>query len=173
MLRPILAALILVALSGAAAQADDARPSTDSALAGTWKLTWNFSGAAFSMGGHYVQAYSDGHVHWSDSTRDPHARFDPTAMGVTRCEDTVQIQGADFDAMRDAARAIYELQLPDGSSGINTAFLELTVTRGGRDYVAGMLHYIPTLENLDPRLKRLNAVFARYGCGLSAPSRST
>ena len=173
MLRPILAALILVSLSGAAAQADDARPSTDSALAGTWKLTWMITSAPSMLGGHNVQAYSDGHLHWSDSTRDSRAQFDPMTMGKARCEGTVQIQGADFDAVRDAARAIYELQLPDGRSGMNTAVLQLTLTRGGRDYGAGMLRYIPTLENLDPRLKRLSAMFARYACGSSAPSRPT
>jgi hypothetical protein len=171
MLRRILAALILVSLSGAAAQADG-RPSTDSALAGTWKLTWMITSAPSMLGGHDVQAYSDGHLHWSDSTRD-WTQFDPMTMGKARCEGTVQIQGADFDAVREAARAMYELQLPDGRSGMNTAVLQLTLTRGGRDYGAGMLRYIPTLENLDPRLKRLSAMFARYACGSSAPSRPT
>ena len=117
MLRPILAALILFSLSGAAAQADDARPSADAALAGTWKLTWNISASTFSNGGHYVQVYSDGHVHWSDSTRAPGARFDPMAMSTARCEDTGQIEGADFDALRGVVSAVFARYACGSSAG--------------------------------------------------------
>ena len=71
--------------------------------------------------------------------------------------------------MRDVARAIYDLQLQDRSFGGNSAFLELTITRDGRDYIAGIVHYPPQLENLDPRLKKAQAIFGRYACPSSSP----
>lgn len=172
MIRTLGAVLALFVFGVAPALADDARGTADAALAGTWKLTYSITGAGFaSMGGHYVQVYSDGHVHWTDTTRDPRAKFDPTQIATARCEDTVQIEGADLASVRETVRAMYDLQLADAASGFNSAYLQVTITRGGRDYVASVVHYVPSLENLDPRLKRLNTIVGRYACGATPAPR--
>ena len=171
MIRRLFATLALVALLPAAAAADDPRGNADTALAGQWKLTYNLSVfGGLTTGGHYVQVYSDRRLHWTDSTRDIRSRTNPADFNNPRCEDSTELTAADFAAMRDVGRAIYDLQLPDRGTGVNTAFLELTVTRGGRDYIAGIVHYVPTLENLDPRLQRAQAVFARFACPAATPT---
>ncbi|HEV3087715.1 MAG TPA: hypothetical protein VGX96_10870 [Candidatus Elarobacter sp.] len=168
MIRRLLAALAVAAFVPASATAQTAVPATrgsaDAVLAGTWKITWNLTTFGGMMtGGHYVQIYSDRRVHWTDSVRTFNPRS-PSELGTPRCEDSTELAGDDFAAMQDVVRAVYNLQLPDMGSGVNSAFLEVTVARGGRDYVAGLVHYAPSLENLDPRLKRAQAIFARFAC---------
>ena len=171
MLYRLFAIIALVAVLPAAAVADDTRGNADTALAGTWKLTWNFTPfGGGTTGGHYVQVYSDRRLHWSDSVRDIFVRGRPSFDASTRCEDSTELTTGDFAAMRDVARAIYDLQLQDRTFGAGVSFLELTVTRDGRDYIAGIVHYPPALENLDPRLKRAQAIFARFACPSSSPS---
>ncbi len=170
MIRRLIAVLAFVLMLPAAALADDPRGTADDALAGTWKLTWNlvpFAGP--TTGGHYVQVYSDRRVHWTDSVRDMFVRGRPVLDASARCEDSTQLNADDFAAMRDVARAIYDIQLQDRSFGAGVSFLELTVTREGRDYIAGIVHYPPALENLDPRLKRAQAIFARFACPSPSP----
>ena len=133
------------------------------------KLTRNFTpfGGA-TTGGHYVQVSSDRRLHWSDSVRDIFVRGRPVSFDTSaRCKTPSSSPPATF-AMRDVARAIYDLQLQDRAFGLGSAFLELTVTRDGRDNIAGIVHYPPALENLDPRLKRAQAIFGRY----AAPRRA-
>jgi hypothetical protein len=166
MIRRLFAVLALVALLPAAAAAADPRGNADAALAGTWSVSWNSHPGGLTIGGHYVQVHSDRRVHWTDSVRDirtarlPSGELDLSA----RCDATTELSPDDFAAMRDVVRAIYDVQIPDGSSGPKTAFLSVTVTRGVRRYIVGLVNYVPGDENLDPRLKRAHAIFARYAC---------
>ncbi len=168
MLRRLVAVIALVVVLSTAAAADDRRGNAGAALSGTWRLTWNFIPfAGPTTGGHYVRVSSDRRVRWSDSVRDVDlgARVLDTSA---RCEDSSELTAGEFAAMRDVARAVYALQLQD-RFGRNTAFLQLTVTRAGRDYIAGIVHYPPALETLDPRLKRVQAIFARFACRSPGP----
>jgi hypothetical protein len=166
MICRLVAMLALVALFPAVAAADDLRGNADAALAGTWEVAWNSRPSGPAIGGHYVQVYSDRRVHWIDSVRDIRtARLPSGTLDMSaRCEASTELGPDDFAAIRDVVRALYDVQLPDGSSGPDTAFLDVSVVRGGRRYIVGLVHYVPGAESLDPRLKRAHAIFARYAC---------
>lgn len=173
MVRRALALLALVALLPAAAAADDPRGTGAAALSGQWKLVWNTTSYGGALaGGHYVQVLSDGPLHWTDSVRDlRRLGGGPGAFDASpRCEGYADLSADDVAVMRDLGRAMYDLQLPDSGRGLNMAFLELIVSRAGRNYVAGVVNYLPGGANLDPRIKRAHAIFARFACPNPPPT---
>ena len=172
MIRRLFAVLALVALLPATAAADDPRGDADAALAGTWSVSWDSYPGDLTIGGHFAQVHSDRRVHWSDSVRDIRSARSPSGELDTsaRCEATTELGPDDFAAMREVVRAIYDIQIPDGSSGPATAALSVTLTRGVRRYKVGLVNYVPGDEHLDPRLKRVHAIFARYACPSASPS---
>lgn len=153
----------VIGFAPCAASADDARDATD-VSAGIWKLVYNTTQVSLTIGGRYVQAYSDGHLHWSDTTRRISPRMLPGDFGQARCQDGADIAPDEMNVLRDLVRAMYALELPDLQNGPNTAFLELVVTRHGRDYIANIVHYPLSGPSLDPRLARAAAIFSRYHC---------
>jgi hypothetical protein len=159
----------VIAFAPCAALADDARDATD-VSAGIWKLVYNATQVGPMIGGRYVQAYSDRHLHWSDTTRHVGARMLPGDFGQAHCQDGADIAPDEMNVLRDLARAMYALELPDLQNGPNTAFLELVVTRHGRDYIANIVHYPLSGASLDPRLARAAAIFSRYHCPASPPT---
>jgi|GEM_PF-4196321 len=163
MLRCLFAVIALVVVLPMAAVADDPRGNADAALSGTWKLTWFFYPVGRTTGAHYVQVYSDRRVHWTDSVHSTRV-YRPELDGKVRCEDSTELSAGDFAAMRDVARSVYDLQLQDHGGGLGDVFLNLIVSREGRNYIAGAVNYPPALGDLDPRLKRVQAIFARFAC---------
>lgn len=167
----LLAVIALIVILPAAAVADDSRGNADTALAGTWKLTWNYTpfggpttggitSRSIPTGGftgvtRYATSSFAGVHRRSIRARAVKTRPNSTPAILPRCETSA------VPSTISSCRT--------GPSAPALLFWELTVTRDGRDYIAGIVHYPPALENLDPRLKRAQAIFGRYACPSSSP----
>jgi hypothetical protein len=141
---------------------------------GQWELSFSYMPpGGLTIGSRYVQVYSDRRLQWRDMTRDVRQRGAGLNIGVPRCQDSGELPADELDSVRGIVRALYGLELADQGGGLGSVTLILTVTRSGRRYVAGMAHYVPTDENLDLRLKRIDSILGSYMCPVPSQKPQT
>ncbi|MBV8577279.1 MAG: hypothetical protein JOZ58_19840 [Acetobacteraceae bacterium] len=163
---PTAVVLLISGIALLGMQRGSAASIRNGSIPGAWTLTFTYTSYdSLGPSDRRVRIFSDGHLDWADFPFTILRKTPGRPLSTSsNCDGVGRLSASDSLVMSDLARALYDLEIPDGNPRIGTVTVLLSLTKGGNSYRAGGFVFYNSPENADPRVAKAASILSRYHC---------